>query len=123
MRTPPKYLNDRQRIQEILNMDDLEYCTLQYETGLSYLRSFCLGLNGAYSKLERSSEFWLWWIYEWSVQDHMILNVLKWDSHKIQQSYGKHHLDSFFVDDLSRIALYPTASILKKALREGKSHV
>lgn len=123
MRTPEKYHEDRRRVQSILKMDDMAYCELQYESGLVYLQDFCLGVNGAYEKLERSREFWLWWIYEWSVQDHMILNVLKWDANKVRRHYSKHHLDIFYKDDLSRIAIYPTEDILKKALRKEVSNV
>lgn len=54
---------------DLLQWDELEYATFQYECGLAYLRHYIPGDNWGQDMLQRSKLFWNWWKNQWTLRD------------------------------------------------------
>ena len=68
--------DQKTQLCKLLQISEMEYCTLQYEEGLQFLN---LGYNHnpIRHKLERSRIFWAWWRKTWSEQNANFLHDMK----------------------------------------------
>ena len=71
------FAKNRAIIQKLLQWDDLNYTTFQYEAGIIYLEEqMCLPEYEA-KMLQEDELFWKWWINEWNLVDAILATTLE----------------------------------------------
>lgn len=117
-----KYKLNRNRIQRMLRLSDIEYCTLQMNVGERYLDVFCLG-GMSKKRLEYSRAFWQWWINQWNIVDDYLLKENETEHHLALHNQGKYaemHLTYLQTEDRSSVKIYPSVELVRLAAKEVK---
>lgn len=72
-----RYSSNRDQVQELLGIDDLEYCTMVYEFGLYFLhQEFPVSdsaFEPAFRMHERESFYWKWFMNEYAILEEQLL--------------------------------------------------
>ncbi|NJN27179.1 MAG: hypothetical protein HC819_14965 [Cyclobacteriaceae bacterium] len=97
------------KVQELLGWDELQYCTLQFESGLDFIVGYCGYIDHFSNMIAYNPIFWKWWRNQYGEIDELF--VQNW--HKIE---GKFELDFWYrmMHDGRAIASekHPHASII-----------
>jgi len=72
-----KALTLKQQVCALLDWDDEQYATFQYEMGLAYLQEYIPNDAHGADQLTRSKVYWRWWTNLWMQRDEIFLNEVQ----------------------------------------------
>jgi hypothetical protein len=116
MRT--KYRLNKQQILESCEMNDDEYCNLQFEKAVEWIKYRILDDEEVISAITSKEMFWTWWINQWNLRnDEFVTDNIYYI---IAGEHARFLKDVWLhVHQVDRIVAYPSYQcLLEKTLSE-----
>ena len=63
----------QEQVQHILGWDELQYCTLQFETGLDFITAYCGYIPQFSERVAYNAIFWKWWRNQYGEIDEIFV--------------------------------------------------